>query len=508
MYGGQDRCPRSVAGDHGQGHQGARHRQELLASASSRATPPKTETRPGARRCTTAWSAALEDGRAGQGHASTPRSSRRRWRPSRNRRHGGIEVGFYPSSAAWDGRFANNGWMQEAPDPITKLVWGNAAMISPADGARSEIDRRRHGHAFARQLKMEAAVMIQPGHADDAVSIALGYGRAEVRARRQGCRLQRQPDPHQRRILVRAGLRHRRDRQDARRCDHAGARHRRATRNGRPLAREGAVDEYKKNPKVDRGDVGGSRAPLDLSGSELRQGLSVGHGDRSDLLHRLQRLRGRLQAENNIPVVGKDRCCAAARCTGSASTATTRATRTIREVVEQPIPCMQCENAPCENVCPVHATTHSPEGLERHGVQPLRRHALLRQQLSVQGAALQLPQLPQARTGSAQAWSTTPTSRVRMRGVMEKCTYCVQRIEEAKIRPRWTGGARFKDGEIKTACQQTCPADAIVFGDINDPNSGVAKLKKQERNYAMLAELGHQARARRTWRKCAIPIRS
>jgi molybdopterin-containing oxidoreductase family iron-sulfur binding subunit len=406
----------------------------------------------------------------------------------------GTEVGFYTSAATYDGRYANNGWMQEAPDPMTKLTWGNAALISPKTARDKNL---RDGDMIAINhgtYKLEAAVMVQPGHADDAISIALGYGRqkcgrvgkdvgfnanairtseafwfangvtiAATGANQPHATTQEHGTPDD---------------------DGVNAEH----QNGRPLVREATIEEYKREPKIieEMSEV----PELQSIYPERKYDTGYQWGMAIDLTActGCNACVVACTAENNIPVVGRDQVMRGREMHWLRLDRYYSGDENDPQVVEQPLPCMQCENAPCENVCPVQATSHSPEGLN-----DMAYNRCIGTRYCANNCPFKVRHFNFLNFHRDEPEITglvyNPDVSVRMRGVMEKCTYCVQRIEEVKIKAKADGRREIKDGEIKTACQQTCPAEAIAFGNINDPNSRVAQLKKQERNYAMLAEL-------------------
>jgi MoCo/4Fe-4S cofactor protein with predicted Tat translocation signal len=401
----------------------------------------------------------------------------------------GMEVVFRPSASLYDGRFANNPWLQETPDPITKLVWDNAAMVSPATAKSLNIV---NGdvltiQASGREVRMPA--MIQPGHADNSVTVALGYGRTRcghvgtgvghnvgvIRTSTAfwyatGAKVTKTGDSY---TLVTTQ-------------EHFSM-------EGRPLVLEAGLEEYKKTPEFVK----------ERSEHEELFSLFEEHkydkGNQWGMVIDLNTCIGcnaclvACIAENNIPVVGKE------------MVAKGREMHWIRldryyvgnsedpQLVTQPINCQQCESAPCESVCPVAATIHSPEGLNDMAYNrcigtrycanncpyKVRRFNFLDYHKDIQESTKMVH---------------NPNVTVRMRGVMEKCNYCVQRIQETKIAAHADGRRPIRDGEVLTACQQTCPADAIVFGNILDPNSEVAKRKKQDTHYALLAELNTKPR--------------
>jgi MoCo/4Fe-4S cofactor protein with predicted Tat translocation signal len=399
----------------------------------------------------------------------------------------GLEVAFVPSSSTWDGRFANNGWMQEAPDPISKLVWGNAAMMSPATAKAQNIADSDIVTISRGNYKVDAAVMVQPGLADGVIAMSLGYGR--TKCGRVGtdvgfnANLIRTSDGFwfaQGFSVASTG----RTYKHATTQERGLAEH----QNERPIVREVALDEYKKNPKVIE--------EMNEEGSlhSIYPEFAYTQGNQWGMAIDLSTCTGcnacvvACQAENNIPVVGRDQVMRGREMHWIRMDRYYEGTEDEPRAVSQPVPCMQCENAPCENVCPVAATSHSPEGLN-----DMAYNRCVGTRYCANNCPFKVRHFNflnfHKHDPEILGMAFNPDVTKRMRGVMEKCTYCVQRIQETKIKAKGEGRRAIPDGEIKTACQQTCPADAIVFGNINDPQSRVSKLKKQERNYAMLAEL-------------------
>jgi Fe-S-cluster-containing dehydrogenase component/anaerobic selenocysteine-containing dehydrogenase len=401
----------------------------------------------------------------------------------------GLEVGFFPSASLYDGRFANNGWMQEAPDPMTKLVWGNAALLSPATARElgiaggDLIELARNGRT------LEIAAQIQPGHADKSISLSLGYGRKKCG------RVGRNVGFNSGALRV-AGAFWYADgvtvKKTGRTFTNASTQHHHSM-EGRPIVREASLAEYNANPKF--AEEMSETPELFSLHSEHKYDQGYQWGMAIDLTSCIGCNACMLacQAENNIPVVGKEQVLRGREMHWIRMDRYYTGDENDPQVVYQGVPCMQCENAPCENVCPVAATIHSPEGLNDMaynrcvGTRYCANNCPYKvRRFNFLNFHKDLPAL--------ENMVFNPDASVRMRGVMEKCNYCVQRIQEGKIKAKADGRRPVKDGEIVTACQQTCPADAIVFGDIRDPNSRVAKLKNQDRNYALLAELNVRPR--------------
>ena len=402
----------------------------------------------------------------------------------------GLEIVFRPDPTIWDGRFANSGWLQELPKPITTLTWDNAAFMSPATAARLELVNEDLIELRFRGRSARAPVWVLPGHADDSITVTLGYGR--TRAGRVGTNTGFNAYPLRASDALWFG--------DGLEVVKAGERYAMAATQihfnveGRDLVKAGMLAEFEQNPKlfgVPAGAIPGQGQPSllpEYSYNGHRWGMSI---DTSVCIG-CNACTIACQAENNIPVVGKEQVLLSREMHWLKVDRYYEGGLDNPRSVFQPRPCMQCEQAPCELVCPVGATVHSAEGLN---------DMVYNRCVGTRYCSNNCPYKVRHFNFFQYADQTTPVIKlmqnpdvtVRDRGVMEKCTYCVQRINAAKIAAEHAGRP-IQDGEIKTACQEACPTQAIVFGDINDQQSQVAQLKAQPTNYGLLAELGTRPR--------------
>jgi MoCo/4Fe-4S cofactor protein with predicted Tat translocation signal len=413
-----------------------------------------------------------------------------------------MELAFIRDAKVFDGRFGNNAWLQELPDPMTKLTWDNSLQISQTTAQKLGLETGDLVSIDFRQRKMEAAIMIVPGHADEAVTLPLGYGRAgegETVAKGVGfnANLLRASDA----LWFGRGVTL--TKLDERYKFGLTQDHWTMSPDGRDipppavetplmqLLKEGS--EFHQEVENRRGPQATIHTPVDYSSQKYKWAMAID----------LNRCTGcnacvtACQSENNIPTVGK------------ANVMKGREMHWIRidryfsgsvedpSVITQPLACVHCESAPCEYVCPVNATVHSDEGLNEMAYNrcigtrycsnncpyKVRRFNFLDYNGFESGTGVT----------AARQMGMNPEVTVRSRGVMEKCTFCVQRIERKRIDSR-IAGVPIADGDVQTACQQGCPSAAITFGSLHDANSRVSKLHASPRRYDLLHELGTRPR--------------
>ncbi len=401
----------------------------------------------------------------------------------------GLELAFYPSASTWDGRFANNGWLQETPEPMTKLTWDNVALLSPATARELGVATGDLITVSVQGREIGIPAWIQPGHADGAISMALGYGR--TRCGRVGdnvghnaYRLRTVSNFH-----FGGGVSIRKTGEKYRLAS-AQEHH---SMEGRPLVREATLEEYRKEPDFAR------EARHEIEAFSIFGDYDYSKGNQWGMVIDLNACIGcnacavACQAENNVPIVGKDQVARGREMHWIRLDRYYAGPEDNPEAVTQPMTCQQCERAPCESVCPVGATSHSPEGLNDMAYNRCVGTRYCSNNCPFKVRRFNFLDYHKGLTEVGKM-AFNPDVTVRMRGVMEKCTYCVQRIEEKKIQALNEGRRPIRDGEITPACAQTCPAEAIVFGNINDPDSRVAKLKKQNRNYTLLDQLNLKPR--------------
>jgi molybdopterin-containing oxidoreductase family iron-sulfur binding subunit len=404
-------------------------------------------------------------------------------------RGGDYELVIFPHPAVYDGRFANNGWLQELPDPVSKLVWENVASMSPRTAEKLGATEGDMVALSVGNGSIELPVLIQPGASDGVVATTLGHGHTQggrVSLEAGGTNvapLLGQSDPAAPRLAIDVKVRKTGGSRKPVRTQKQFSMH------GRPIVLDGTLDEY----RSDAAFVKHKRhlpAPADLN-----EPYDYSKGHKWAMAVDLGACVGcnacvtACQAENNIPIVGRQECKVGREMHWIRIDRYHEGDQDNPRIHHQPMLCQHCDNAPCESVCPVNATSHSPEGLNEMTYNrcvgtrycsnncpyKVRRFNFLRYQ------AMRLHD-------PVQELAFNPQVTVRGVGVMEKCTFCVQRIYEAKFKVLNKGG-RLADGAIQTACQQACPAQAIVFGDANDPNSRLAKLRSSPRAFHVLEEL-------------------
>jgi len=412
---------------------------------------------------------------------------------------GKLEIVFRPDPAIYDGRFANLGWLQELPKPITKLTWDNAAIMSPATANQLGVlkETLEPGYAGVPMVELtyqgrtlRAPVWAQPGCVDGSVTVHLGYGRSKAGRAGTGMGF----DPYGLRMAKAlwhdTGL-------TAKKIDGsyllATTQNEHALDPARHVIHAGNLEEYVKNP----GSVheGAETPPAGLT---LYPAWNYKEGHAWGMAIDLNACTGcsacvvACQAENNIAVVGKDQVRRGRSMHWLRVDSYYSGQVNEPEIYNQPVPCQQCENAPCELVCPVQATTHSAEGLNDMVYNRCVGTRYCSNNCPYKVRRFNFYLFSDFETPSLKLLRN-PDVTVRSRGVMEKCTYCVQRINAAKIDAE-KQNRKIQDGEIQTACQATCPTEAIIFGDINDPASRVSKMKAGQRNYGLLADLNTRPR--------------
>jgi len=399
-----------------------------------------------------------------------------------------LEILFRPDTAVDDGRFANNAWLQELPRPLTKLTWDNVAMISLATAKSMGVTTGDVVRLEAAGQSVDAPVWIQPGHADGCVSVTLGYGRSQLGEVANGvgfnAGLLRSSVAAWSQALTRAQA-------TGARLELASTQHH-FSMEGRDLIQIETLADYKTDPSQAQENQPNPPPEENLYPPFAYKDYAWAMSIDLNTCVGCNACVVACQSENNIPVVGKDQVFKGREMHWI------RIDRYFEGEPEdpamhfQPVTCMQCEDAPCEVVCPVGATVHTSEGLNDMVYNRCVGTRYCSNNCPYKVRRFNFLEYSDA-THPTLALQKNPDVTVRSRGVMEKCTYCVQRIESARIdaqkemRP-------IRDGEIVTACQAACPADAIVFGNINDPASRVSRLKALPRNYGLLADLNTHPR--------------
>jgi molybdopterin-containing oxidoreductase family iron-sulfur binding subunit len=408
---------------------------------------------------------------------------------------GTLEIVFRPDPTIWDGRFSNNGWLQELPKPLSTMTWDNAVLIGPATAERLKLQNGDIVRLNYEDHTAEGPIWVDLGHADDAVTVALGFGRTKAGRVGNGVGF----DAYKLRELATpwfdSGLK----------LTKTGRKHQMATTQthfymeGRDIVRTGTLEDYREDPHT------AASGPHHAHGEQPSLYAPFPNpGHAWGMVIDLNACSGcggcvvACQAENNIPVVGKEGVLASREMHWLRIDTYYRGDLDNPEVLHQPMLCQHCEQAPCETVCPVAATTHSKEGLNEMTYNRCVGTRYCSNNCPYKVRRFNFFNYTGDNTPLT-SMQHNPDVTVRSRGVMEKCTFCVQRINAARIvaevdTARTGEKKTIGDGDIVTACQAACASQAIVFGDINDPNSRVSKMKAEPTNYGVLTELNTHPR--------------
>ncbi|MBZ5654601.1 MAG: TAT-variant-translocated molybdopterin oxidoreductase [Acidobacteriia bacterium] len=408
-----------------------------------------------------------------------------------------IELNFRRDPSIYDGRFANNGWLQELPKPLTKLTWDNPIMIGPAMAERLKLNFKDVAELEFNGQRVKGPVWIQAGHPDNSITVFLGYGRTRAGRIGTGTGFDVSPLRTSKVAWFASGAQLRAVGGTYPLASTQGYQTMETPVGERELVQERSLEEYKKNPNFAKEGETPKELSLFPNFDYSKEAYSWGMAIDLNACVGCNNCIIACQSENNIAVVGKEQTMKGRHMHWLRVDAYYNGPRENPKGFFQPVPCMQCENAPCEVVCPVQATTHSSEGLN---------DMVYNRCIGTRYCSNNCPyKVRRFNFLLFQDWETpqfklmrNPDVTIRSRGVMEKCTYCVQRINEKRIDVETASVREGEDirigDDLQTACQQSCPANAIVFGNLNDPNSQVNKWKAQARNYSLLGELNTRPR--------------
>ncbi|MGA7129301.1 MAG: TAT-variant-translocated molybdopterin oxidoreductase [Chthoniobacterales bacterium] len=401
-----------------------------------------------------------------------------------------IELSFHPDPTLWDGRFANNGWLQELPKPFTRLTWENPALVSPALARELQVVNGDMVEIRTDTGALEIPIWILPGQAKWTISLYLGGGRSRAGhvGNGAGFNSYRLRDLQslwfvRKATVLKKGTFH----QLVSTQFHHGM-------QGRDPVRTRTFEEFRQQqiPKTELAEKPEPDQTLYNFGEMLTAEHQWGMVINLNTCIACNACVVACQSENNIPVVGRDQVWHGREMHWIRIDHYYEGEPDSPKLYHQPVPCMHCETAPCELVCPVEATLHSAEGLNQQVYNRCIGTRYCSNNCPYKVRRFNFLQFADTKTPSLQlGWN--PQVTVRSRGVMEKCSYCVQRIRAVEIDAE-KENRRIKDGEIIPACAQVCPAEAITFGDIKEKDSLVAELKRSPLNYGLLEEVNTRPR--------------